>query len=133
MVLFVFVGSSVRSRRIFGCCSIQGGGNIWIGCRECGEHGLPNVNSSCRMGLGKAVEVSEKDGKTESKKVRWGNCDTDVRKLEVKICLRYVRGGSAASAHRLKPGLVRKAPRASLSDVFCTVFKMAKVDLFARL
>ena len=31
------------------------------------------------MGLGKAVGVSEEDGKSESKKLRWGNCDTDVR------------------------------------------------------
>ena len=41
------------------------------------------------MGLGKAVEVSEEDGKSESKKVRWGNCDTDVRKFSciAKFCL----------------------------------------------
>ena len=85
------------------------------------------------MGLGGAVGVIEGDGKSESKMVKWGNCDTDVRKIEVKICLRYVRGGLAASAQRLRAGLVRKAPSASLSDVFWTVFSKARVDLFARL
>ena len=85
------------------------------------------------MGLGRAVGVSEGAGKSESKKVRCGDCDTDVRKLEVRICLRYGRGGSAASAQRLRPGLVPKASSASLSDVFWTVFNKARVDLFARL
>ena len=74
----------------------------------------------------------EGDGKSESKMVRWENCDTDVRKVEVKICLRYVRGGSAAFSQRLRAGLVRKAPSASLSDVFWTVFSKARLDLFAR-
>ena len=45
---------------------------------------------------------------------RWGNCETDDMKLEVKISLQKRRGESEASAHRLSLGLVRKALRASL-------------------
>jgi len=45
---------------------------------------------------------------------KWGNCETDDMKLEVKISRRKGRGRFEASAHRLSLGLVRKAPRASL-------------------
>ena len=51
--------------------------------------------------------------------VWWENCvETEVKKLVVKICPRNVRGGSAASARRLTPGLVRKAPSGSRKEVF---------------
>jgi len=40
----------------------------------------------------------------------------EVMKLAVRISLRKWRGGSADSAHKLRLGLVRKAPRASLRD-----------------
>ena len=65
--------------------------------------------------------------------MRCGDWDTVIRKFEVSISLRYRRGGSAASAQRLRPGLVRKAPSASLSAECWIVFNMAKVDLLARL
>ena len=55
-----------------------------------------------------------------------------ARKFEIGISLQNA-GGSVASARRLKPGLVRKAPNASLSEVFWIVFNRAKVDLLARL
>ena len=45
-----------------------------------------------------------------------------------RISLRNGSGGSAASAQRLRLGLVRKAPSASLSEAFWTVFKKARVD-----
>ena len=45
-------------------------------------------------------------GKIESKNRRAGNWDTDPSKFEVRISLRNTNGGSAASAQRLRPGLV---------------------------
>lgn len=71
--------------------------------------------------------------KSEWKIGRWGNWETEVMKLEVRICLRKERGGSAASAQRLTPGLVRKAPRASLNEEFWMVSSNLRVDLLAVL
>ena len=126
MVLFDFVGSSVRSKRIFVCCKFQGKKVMRIGCTGCGELDLPSV----WMKLGRAVDVIERDGKRELKMESWGNCDTDVRKLEVEISVQYVRRDLAASVQNLRAGLVQKEPSACLSDVFWTVFQLVIYYLF---
>jgi len=65
-----------------------------------------------------------------------GRCrasDSEVRKLEVRVCLRNVRRNSAASAQRLSWELVQKASSASLSEVFWIVSSRCKVVLLAKL
>lgn len=47
-----------------------------------------------------------------------GDWETAAKNDPVKVILRYFRGGSAASAHRLIAGLVRNAPSAVRSAEF---------------
>ena len=61
---------------------------------------------------------------------RWGDVGW---KLDVRIFLRNVRGSSAASAQRLSPGLVRKAPSAGRSEVLWMILSKCNVVLLARL
>ena len=49
------------------------------------------------------------------------------------MSLQKWRGGSAASAHKLSLGLVRKAPKASLREEVWIVSSKERTDLFARL
>ena len=77
------------------------------------ERFLENCLSLSRMGF---LDL-EVEGKLISLIGRCGASDSEVRKLEVRVCLQNVRGGSAASGQRLSWRLVRKAPSASRSEV----------------
>jgi len=51
-------------------------------------------------------------------------------KLDVSISQRKGSSGSATSAHELRFGLVRKAPRASRREEVCLVSSRARADFY---
>ena len=99
------------SNRMEVSMTLQGGKRVWMGSKGFAEKNWFRDCWICLLAWAENWLILTRMSK-------YGNWDTEVKKLEVKISLRYRRGGSAVSAHNLSLGHVRKPSGPSLGSVF---------------